>query len=232
MLKINWQSCVRKAVQRKLSVAVLTALVFGTVMTTAGANNDKLPLKDGAYLRDPQWCVLYHHNELDFIDFEVGNEGRSFGFIEVGCLVFSVKKVRETRYLVEADCTEAGEVYQKTLFLDVNPDRSLRIDGGELHHFCEPPKNPSRLSKSEINALRAKMYGVDPSVYSKTEEPDEPASTANLDDLISDWHEENEGCRGGSGDDPNTEKACDRRSAIALKIEEIGWCYGKEGEFG
>ena len=33
-------------------------------------------------------------------------------------------------------------------------------------------------------------------------------------------------CRGGSGDDPKTMKACDEREHIIKKIEKKGYCWG------
>ncbi|RFB96572.1 hypothetical protein B5K08_09425 [Rhizobium leguminosarum bv. trifolii] len=50
--------------------------------------------------------------------------------------------------------------------------------------------------------------------------------------LIAQWGEENGSCRGNSGDDPETWKACERRKAIGAKLDKIGWCYGREGEAG
>jgi hypothetical protein len=50
--------------------------------------------------------------------------------------------------------------------------------------------------------------------------------------LIAQWGEENGSCRGNSGDDPETWKACERREAIGAKLDKIGWCYGREGEAG
>jgi len=42
----------------------------------------------------------------------------------------------------------------------------------------------------------------------------------------------NDKCRGGSGDDPNTQKACDQRDAVYSKLEKSGWCYGGPGDAG
>jgi len=50
--------------------------------------------------------------------------------------------------------------------------------------------------------------------------------------IISQWHDQNGDCRGGSGDSAETWKACDRREAIGAKLEAVGWCYGREGEAG
>ncbi len=42
----------------------------------------------------------------------------------------------------------------------------------------------------------------------------------------------NDKCRGGSGDDPNTQKACDQRDTAYNKLAKDGWCYGKPGDAG
>jgi hypothetical protein len=38
-------------------------------------------------------------------------------------------------------------------------------------------------------------------------------------------------CRGGSGDDSATIKACERRDVIFKQIEAKNWCWGKDGDF-
>jgi len=42
----------------------------------------------------------------------------------------------------------------------------------------------------------------------------------------------NSRCRGGSGDDPATMKACEQRDAAYDRLAKAGWCYGKEGDAG
>jgi uncharacterized protein len=49
-------------------------------------------------------------------------------------------------------------------------------------------------------------------------------------DLLNKWDELNEKCRGGSGDDPKTWKACDKRDELYPKITGSGWCMGNGGE--
>lgn len=46
--------------------------------------------------------------------------------------------------------------------------------------------------------------------------------------LIEQWADEEENCRGGSGDDPSTLEACERRSVVSGRLERLGYCY--EGE--
>lgn len=46
------------------------------------------------------------------------------------------------------------------------------------------------------------------------------------------WFEANGQCRGGSGDNPKTHLACEEREAYGKRLGQLGWCYGKVGEFG
>jgi hypothetical protein len=39
-------------------------------------------------------------------------------------------------------------------------------------------------------------------------------------------------CRGGTGDDPQREDICDQRDALAKRLGQLGWCYGKRGQSG
>lgn len=50
--------------------------------------------------------------------------------------------------------------------------------------------------------------------------------------LISQWQDENGTCRGSSGDSPQTLATCERREAIGDKLQTVGWCYGRQGEYG
>lgn len=51
-------------------------------------------------------------------------------------------------------------------------------------------------------------------------------------DLERRWGEANGRCRGGSGDDPATDKACEARDALGRRLEALGRCYGRQGEAG
>ena len=42
----------------------------------------------------------------------------------------------------------------------------------------------------------------------------------------------NDKCRGGSGDDPATEKACGERDVVFRKIKAKNWCWGHDGQVG
>jgi len=42
----------------------------------------------------------------------------------------------------------------------------------------------------------------------------------------------NELCRGGSGDRPETEIACQVRDDLVRRLRDVGWCYGEVGQAG
>ncbi|MDQ0318978.1 hypothetical protein QO002_001116 [Pararhizobium capsulatum DSM 1112] len=50
--------------------------------------------------------------------------------------------------------------------------------------------------------------------------------------IISQWERQNGDCRGGPGNSAETLRACDRRDAVGAKLDAVGWCYGREGEYG
>ncbi len=45
------------------------------------------------------------------------------------------------------------------------------------------------------------------------------------------WHEANGACRGGSGDSKVTMNACEERDAYSKRLDQLGWCYGRNGEY-
>ncbi|MDX0850131.1 hypothetical protein GOD74_17150 [Sinorhizobium medicae] len=55
-----------------------------------------------------------------------------------------------------------------------------------------------------------------------------PAPKASVQDLIEQWAQLTDDCRGGRGDDPETMKQCDKRSEVSERLEVLGYCY--EGE--
>ena len=50
--------------------------------------------------------------------------------------------------------------------------------------------------------------------------------------LLEQVAELNDQCRGGSGGDPRTTAACDKRDAVADKLYQSGWCYGDTDQDG
>lgn len=50
--------------------------------------------------------------------------------------------------------------------------------------------------------------------------------------LTSQWQTLNESCRGGSGDNPATQKACDQRETVYTQIRAANWCWGHKDDDG
>lgn len=52
------------------------------------------------------------------------------------------------------------------------------------------------------------------------------------DALLARWNEENSACRGGSGDDPATDIACEARNRTDAELARAGWCHGENAAYG
>lgn len=50
--------------------------------------------------------------------------------------------------------------------------------------------------------------------------------------MIRTWGNLNTQCRGGSGNDPATHRACAARDALYPRIEAAGFCYGENATYG
>lgn len=177
-----------------------TLTVLMTVMPVTAIASDRVPVGDGAYL-DREDCDRAERGELDLVSFTIGKAGREVSFEEAGCLVASVKPVRANRYDIELDCREFEDVYQHRMFLDVMAKDHIRVDGDD-RYLCKKGFLADETSSSD------------------------PASSVNV--LIEKWEGLNENCRGGSGDDPDTMKACDQRSGVSERLEALGYCYSRE----
>lgn len=57
-------------------------------------------------------------------------------------------------------------------------------------------------------------------------------NAASDENLIKQADKLNNQCRGGSGDNPATMKACDKRDKLIEVLASKGWCYGHEGQAG
>jgi len=54
------------------------------------------------------------------------------------------------------------------------------------------------------------------------------ASSQKSKDMIAVYNSLDEGCRGGHGDDPATDRACDARNIISKSLRKDGYCYQLE----
>lgn len=220
---------------------------------TANAT-DALPIADGAYMRSADLCEQFRKGNVDSIEFSVSKNGHAYEFPEVGCVVATVQQLRTNRYAVDADCMEAGQPpSQRSFILDAETDRTIRIDGEQLIS-CEPGastgKPAKRASLPEITIVHPSMENGSQGSESKTapreiplpsfsvRSSQEQATKAEIKratpptKIIRQWEVANENCRGGSGDDPQTDKACRSRDALSRQLEAAKWCYGKQGQSG
>lgn len=166
---------------------------------------DRVPVADGVYVNSVDACTEFNAGELDFVDLTIEKSGRELGLPEAGCLVASVKQIRKGRFLVESDCLEAGDMWQWTFFLDVIDRSNVRVNGED--RFLCPPLGPSQSQPANVSS-----------------------SSSTPDGLIDGWYDLDEECRGGSGDDPATERACTRRSEVSDQLYRLGYCFGRKNQ--
>ena len=57
-------------------------------------------------------------------------------------------------------------------------------------------------------------------------------TSQNIKYLISEVDRLDSACRGGSGDNPKTFEACDKRDDLYKIVEAAGWCYGENANYG
>lgn len=81
-------------------------------------------------------------------------------------------------------------------------------------------------TEQECAALKQKLDAA-----ADTKEPavkDTPSNEVML--LIAEEEKLNDRCRGASGDDKETTKACDERDSVFGEIKARGWCWGYDGQ--
>ncbi|MEI9429216.1 hypothetical protein [Mesorhizobium sp. Cs1299R1N3] len=200
----------------------LVALMAGAPIAHA---SDPLPVGDGAYMMSANACEQFRKGELDSIEFSVSKGGHAYEVPEVGCVVASVRKLRTNRYVVEADCLETGNPFQRSFILDVESEQTIRIDGQQLT-ACEVKGPTGKLIQRTEHLPGIPIVPANSENGTKAETKRATPPTK----LIRQWEAANENCRGGSGDDPKTLKACGVRDTLAHQLATVKWCYGREGQ--
>ena len=165
----------------------------------------QLPIAAGAYVRSERFCNDLRNGKLDLIDFDLEENRRTFSTGENSCIVSAMKKISASRTKIDADCTEFGDVSQLTLILDRLPNGNIRINGDD-RLYCPTTKAPPQVPQGKPASTKA--------------------APLTRKQLIQDWLDANEDCRGGHGNDPATWKACDRRADVRDKLFAIGYCEG------
>ncbi|NTF46076.1 hypothetical protein G6L80_29310 [Agrobacterium rhizogenes] len=115
--------------------------------------------------------------------------------------------------------------------------QSLRVDcsdtcriEGNVDWYAKRAGERISSGTAEFSFVWDQKSGTIVSESGKVSETDKGASAPVR--LISQWQEENGACRGGRSDSAETLAACDRRERIAAKLQTVGWCFGREGEYG
>ena len=84
-------------------------------------------------------------------------------------------------------------------------------------------------TEEECAVLEQKL-GATADARTATALPGAPSEEVAL--LIAEEEKFNDKCRGGSGDDSETQKACDERDLLYEKIKAKNWCWGHDGQIG
>lgn len=81
-----------------------------------------------------------------------------------------------------------------------------------------------------MNRLAVALVIAGVGVWSESAAPQAGAEPAKQ--LLSAYQSLNELCRGGPGDGPSTDKACEAREKVSKSLKRIGYCFGKRGQSG
>src|SRR5438477_5898753 len=112
---------------------------------------------------------------------------------------------------------------------DGSGDRNAAmVDGGRnLHDRCQVGEGQrryaDRVSQMKSIAIPLALILLYVPAHAQSGTGRDPAALIRL------WKQENEKCRGGSGNDPRTDAACASRQTYDAKLRAIGWCYEYQG---
>jgi len=190
---------------------VLAALGVATLFAAvAPAMADaRIPLKDGAYSQSASQCAAMRRGDSDGAPYSVEKGGRMISGPEQACVVATVRRVRPNRYHVQTDCREFDEVYHLSFFLDALSPQRFRRDGEEFRWCLELDADGVMILEQEETSSPSRT---------SVEKPSDKA-------LIDYWAEQNEACRGGPGNVPETDRACERRQAASDELARRQLCY-------
>ncbi|NTH14236.1 hypothetical protein G6L99_19125 [Agrobacterium rhizogenes] len=118
---------------------------------------------------------------------------------------------------------------EKPQSLKINCSDTCRIEGN-VDWYAKRAGDRISSGTAEFAFVWDVKTGTIVSESGKVSETDKGASAPIR--LIAQWQEQNGTCRGGSGDSAYTLAACDRRERIAAKLQTVGWCSGREGQYG
>ena len=139
----------------------------------------------------------------------------------------------ETIKLVAIKCKHCKSDLSDSDTSDIKSNVSSEKDIVSLeHNFAQENPQLYKLSLWVLYAaiIAAVCYG--PYWLYKNTIGSDKSTVVDIQKLILSEKELDNKCRGGSGNDPKTFEACDARDALAVKLNKLGWCYGKSNEAG
>jgi hypothetical protein len=101
-----------------------------------------------------------------------------------------------------------------------------------LNDQCQIATRVSTTAELRLTDQTSRASGVQASDRNVVSGGGNPSLPDNFQALNSRWQELNSRCRGGSGDDPRTHEACQRRNAVEQQIKNLGYTYGCPGDAG
>lgn len=160
---------------------------------------------------------------LTFLEKAYGDTVDFYGKPTSKSVVIGEKRKFATRWPVRAYSVQAGST-------KVHCAETCKVDGIVDWYTKRDVGNRISSGSAEFSLVWDQRAGVILSETSKVIQTDKDVSQPVR--LISQWTDQNGACRGGSGDLPETNEACERREVIGDKLKAAGWCYGREGEYG
>jgi hypothetical protein len=188
-------------------------------------------------------------------DTVAGNRERALQFIERYHAAWSLPTGRALAFMGSAyadSVTFYGKAMSrddvlkdKTAFAERWPQRAYSVKHGSQYVRClnvcsatatvewfalSPKRGKASSGVAQFTLVWNPATGKIESENSEVIQTDR--APAQPDRIIAQWQKQNSDCRGGPGDSEETMRACERREAVGEKLEAVGWCYGREGEYG
>lgn len=204
-----------------------SVLAYALASSSRAAAEQRVPLKDGLYASSAEQCAQMRNGEFDGAPYSVEKAGRLLSGSEEACVIASVKPIRSNRYHVESDCREMDEISQRSFILDIPSRDRFLIEGDEYLWCLDVDDNGLAVSHPSEPGTTSAQASVPPTAAKSIHAAPAPLKKLSCKALISYWAAREEECRGGSGDDPATDLACNLRSDARTALERRGFCYRK-----
>ncbi|MEW9837992.1 S1C family serine protease [Mesorhizobium marinum] len=159
-------------------------------------------------------------------------------------LAFMSKAYRDSLEFYGKNISAAAVMSEKQEFAERWPVRSYSIREGSLSVVCHGADCSvsaitdwfafSPLRNKRANGAAEFKFSLNTDRMTITRETGKVLKGQRADPtgMLKRWQHLNSDCRGGSGDEQATWKACDEREHTAESLSAAGWCYGRKGEYG